>query len=124
MAWPPKVGDPLPRAAETWCVEEKWASWILAERGHGTEWGHVFHVDVSQWERVWEAIASVVIGALIETVHNLGAAGVTCGLPVELMLEGRVARVNTAWHYADALAAPRLVTAYPKPYNRGHGNGA
>jgi hypothetical protein len=42
MAWPPKVGDPLPRATGAWYVEEKWAGWILAERGHGTEWGHVF----------------------------------------------------------------------------------
>lgn len=91
MAWPPRVGDPLPRAAAAWCVEEKWAGWILAEKGHATEWRLVFHIDASQWERVWEAIA---------------------------------AAVSSAWHYADEGTAPRLVTAYPKPYNRSCGNGA
>lgn len=105
-------------------MEEKWAGWILAERGHGTEWGHVFHVEVGQWERVWEAIAKAVIGALVETVRNLGRAGVSCGVPIELTLEGRTAPVHTAWHYGDEGVAPRLVTAYPRPYNRGHGNGA
>jgi len=29
------------------------------------------------------------------------------------MLNDRTASVATAWHYADADAAPRLVTAYP-----------
>lgn len=124
MAWPSRVGDPLPRAAEAWCAREKWADWILAESGHGSEWSRVFHVDLGRWERVWEAIAEAVIGALIETVRDLGAEGVSCGVPVELAIEERAARVAAAWHYAEEGAAPRLVSAYPKPYNRSHGNGA
>jgi hypothetical protein len=124
MAWPPKAGEPLPRAAEAWCAREKWTNWILAEVGHGTEWGHVFHVESEQWEAVWEAIAAAVIGALIETVRNLGALGVSCGMTVELEIEGRTASAITAWHYGAEGDAPRLVTAYPRPYNRSHGNGA
>jgi hypothetical protein len=123
MTWPPEVGDPLPRAAEAWCTREKWANWILAEQGHGPEWGHVLHVDPSQWEALWEAIAAAVIGALIETVRNLGATGVSCGVALELEIEGRTASVISAWHYGTEGSAPRLVTAYPKPYNRSHGNG-
>ena len=124
VSWPPKVGDPLPRAGEAWCVEEKWADWILAERGHGPEWSRVFHVDLSQWKRIWEAIAVAVIGASVETVHDTTPNGITCGVTVELTIGDRGAAVRSAWHYADLVAAPRLVTAYPRPYNRGHGNDA
>jgi hypothetical protein len=124
MAWPPEIGDPLPRAAAVWCVEEKWASWILAERGHGTEWRRVFHVDASQWERIWEAIATAVIGALIETVRSGLHGSITCGVMLDLTIGNRTAAVSSAWHYAAEGAAPRLVTAYPKPYHRSHGDGA
>jgi hypothetical protein len=65
-----------------------------------------------------------VIGASIQSVRDLGAEGISCGVAVELTIEGRAAAVASAWHYADESAAPRLVTAYPRPYNRAHGNGA
>lgn len=124
MAWPPTVGDPLPRAAEAWCTREKWNDWILAAHGHGPEWSRVFHIDLGQWERAWGAIADAVIGASVQALRDLKAAGITCGVPVKLGIEGRTANVATAWHYSDEAAAPRLVTAYPRPYNRGYGNGA
>jgi len=38
---------------------------------------------------------------------------VVCGIDVTLTINDRTAPVATAWHYADADAAPRLVTAYP-----------
>ncbi len=63
------------------------------------------------------------IGAAIETVRNLGAEGIACGVSVELAIEGRAASVATAWHYTGEGSTPRLVTAYPKPYNRSHGSG-
>jgi len=60
------------------------------------EWKRIFRVTVEDLDLVWESI--------------------------ELRANERVAFVVTAWHYADADAAPRLVTAYPKPYNRGNGS--
>jgi hypothetical protein len=30
VSWPPNTGELLPRADEAWCVDEKWADWILA----------------------------------------------------------------------------------------------
>jgi hypothetical protein len=86
--------------------------------------GHVFQVDASQWERIWEATATAVIGAPIETVRSSLNRGVTCGVAVELAIGDRTAAVRSAWHYTDEGVAPRLVTAYPKPYNRSHGNSA
>jgi Domain of unknown function (DUF6883) len=124
MTWPPRIGEPLPRAAEAWCSEGKWVDWILAERGHGSEWSRVFHVRPDRWERVWEALATAAIGALIQTIRGTAPGGITCGVAIELTIEGRTATVTSAWHYEQEGAAPRLVSAYPKPYNRGHGDGA
>jgi hypothetical protein len=38
MGWPPNVGEVLPRAAEAWYEQIKLDEWVLAERGHGSEW--------------------------------------------------------------------------------------
>jgi hypothetical protein len=52
MAWPPKVGEVLPRAAEAWCEPSEWDGWILAARGHGAEWAKVLHVGLDDVESV------------------------------------------------------------------------
>jgi hypothetical protein len=122
MGWPPKVGEVLPQAAEAWCTPEKWERWVLAEHGHGPEWSRVFKIDAEDWERVWGAIAEAALGAGIKTVRNNAPDGITCGVVIELTIEGRTAAVTSSWHYAHEGAAPRLVTAYPRPYNRGHGS--
>jgi hypothetical protein len=122
MGWPPKVGELLPRAGDAWCVRGKWVDWILVEHGHASEWRRVFHVDPDEWALAWESIAAAVVGAPIDTIRDSAPDGITCGALVELEINERTAAVRTSWHYADEVAAPRLVTAYPKPYNRGHGN--
>lgn len=121
MDWPPQVGKVMPRAAEAWCIDEKWARWILSERGHGPEWRRVFQVGPDEWRRVWDAVAAAVRTAPVTEVR-VGPGGVGCGVLVELSIGERAATVLSAWHYADEGAAPRLVTAYPRPYNRGHGD--
>jgi hypothetical protein len=93
-------------------VDEKWAEWILAERGHAQEWAHVFRVGLTDRALVWEAIVKASFGARIETVRDQ-PDGVTCGVVVEVTLGDRTARVRVVWHYAREDAAPRLVTAYP-----------
>lgn len=65
-----------------------------------------------------------VIDASIQMVRDLGAEGVSCGVPFEMTIAERTATVTTAWHFAGEGAAPRLVTAYPRPYNQGHGSNA
>jgi Domain of unknown function (DUF6883) len=124
MGWPPQTGEALPRAGKAWCAEEKWAEWIVAEHGHGPEWSRVFGIGEENWEAAWGALREAVRAAAIETVREVEGGGVSCGVRVEMTIEGRNAAVISAWHYADEGAAPRLVTAYPRPYNRSHGNGA
>jgi len=112
MSWPPTVGEPLPRAEQAWYEQIKLEDWILAERGHGPEWQRVFHVGVEDSARIWHAIAAAVPLARVATVRDRGADGIVCGVKVELTVSGRTAPVILSWHYADSLAAPRLVTAY------------
>jgi|GEM_PF-1591091 len=122
MGWPPQVGEALPRAADAWCVEEKWFAWILADDGHGPEWANVLQVDSDEWELAWQALKGAVRKAAIKTVRSLNTGGVTCGVRVELTIGKRTVPVVSAWHYAEPGAAPRLVTAYPTPYNQAYGS--
>ncbi len=46
-----------------------------------------------------------------------------CEVRFPLTLRGLTALAITVWHLAREGAAPRLVTAYPRPYTRGNGSG-
>lgn len=111
--WPPKVGDPLPRAAEAWCEPSKWDGWILVTRGHGAEWAKVLHVGLDDVEAVWAAIAEAVLADPVSKVRDLGAHGLNCRVDTRLTIGPRSAPIRTAWHYADTDSPPRLVSAYP-----------
>jgi hypothetical protein len=121
MGWPPRIGDPLPRATKAWCAQEKLTDWILSEEGHGPEWNRIFRVTVDDFDLVWDSIAVGVLTAPV-TANLQPKTGIGCEVLFELKIKRRIAFVVTAWHYADAAATPRLVTAYPKPYNRGNGS--
>jgi hypothetical protein len=121
MSWPPRIGERLPRATDAWCAQSKLHDWILGEEGHGDEWRRVFHVGAGDGDLVWDAIAEAVLKAPITGLRGKGSA-VTYGVLLALRINDRVALVLTAWHYEDESAAPRLVTAYPKPYTRRNGD--
>lgn len=112
MTWPPKIGEPLPRAEAVWYEQVKLEDWIFAERGHGAEWRRVFQVGLEDRERVWAAIVAAVQEARIVTIRGGGAKGAVFGMEVELTIGERTAPVTICWHYASEDAAPRLVTAY------------
>lgn len=112
--WPPTVGGVLPRAAETHATPEKWDRWILAGHGHGWEWARVFRIGPADVQEIWHAIAEAVPDAPISSVRRADT-GVSCAVYVVLTINARTAAVRTVWHYADAGAAPRLVTAFPIP---------
>jgi hypothetical protein len=123
MGWPPEAGETLPRAAQAWAPAEKWAVWVLAPGGHGPDWRRVFRIGPEDWELLWEALLAGVQDAPITDVR-IGKHGIGCEVALELTIGERSAGVVSAWHYAEEEGAPRLVTAYPKPYNRGRGSGA
>ncbi len=107
----PRVGQPLPRAKDAYTSEKKWSDWILATPGHGADWRRVF--GAITWNDAWDAVLMGIELAPISDVRILGEVGVSCGVDLSLIINGRAATVRTAWHYVSPDAAPRLVTAYP-----------
>jgi hypothetical protein len=112
MGWPPKIGEPLPRARDAWYQWSKVEDWVLGPRGHGAEWRTVFHVGLDDWLPIWEAIVEATTEGKIQVVRN-PMFGITCGVDVELTINHRTAPVTLSWHYVGENSAPRLVTAYP-----------
>jgi len=113
MGWPPQIGEPLPRADASWYEPAKFEGWILASHGHGPEWAKVLHVALDDTEVIWSAISAAVlltpVSAVIDIEH-----GIICRVDLQLAIGKRSAPIRTAWHYADAGSAPRLVSAYPR----------
>jgi hypothetical protein len=121
VPWPPRIGEPLPRAGDAWCTEVKLVGWVLGEDGHADQWERVFHAGEEDASLIWELIAEAVLTAPITELRGGGIAA-SYGVLIELTIKRRFAPVLTAWHYAGEGAAPRLVTAYPKPYTRRNGS--
>lgn len=121
VSWPPTIGERLPRAESAWCTQAKLTDWVLGARGHADEWRRVFRVGGEDAEFIWDSIAEAVPRYRVTEVRGKGSA-VSYGVLIELQINDRIAPVLTAWHYQDAKASPRLVTAYPRPYTRRNGN--
>ena len=115
VKWPPKIGEPLPRAEDAWYEWRKVEDWILCPAGHSSEWNKVFHVSLAEWGLLWSSIAEAVMGSTIAVVRDRRPNGITCGVKVELAINDRCAPVKISWHYSTRDSAPRLVTAYPSP---------
>lgn len=115
VIWPPKIGEPFPRAQDAWYEWSKFEDWILGDKGHGADWASVFRVRLEDWEIVWEAIVEATAGASIREVRDREPFGIACEAKVQLVLGSRSAPVKLSWHYAFPGDAPRLVTAYPTP---------
>jgi hypothetical protein len=113
MPWPPKVGEPFPRAEDARYAWSKIEDWILGGEGHGPEWATVFQVGLDDWRLVWEEIRKATMSATIQEVRDRSPHGFACEARVRITLGNRSARVKLSWHYADVNEAPRLVTAYP-----------
>jgi hypothetical protein len=111
----PTLGEPLPRVADAYASVDKWDGWILAGHGHGVEWTRVFAATACDRELVWSAIAQAVTDVPVSTIRERVPYGVIAGVELTLTINARTASVQTAWHYLDEDAAPRLVTAYPTP---------
>ena len=111
--WPPRVGGPLPRAADAYAASEKLA-WILSKDGHGREWARVLRIGEHDTQRFWGAILQAVLDAPIYKVNDRGPHGIGCAIQTALTFGARTAKARIAWHYKHAGDAPRLVTAYPR----------
>lgn len=67
-------------------------------------------------DALWDAIAAAVVEAPVYGVRVAQGGGMLCEVRFELSVRERDAIAVTVWHLAHDGAAPRLVTAYPRPY--------
>jgi hypothetical protein len=124
MAWPPKPGEPLPRAAEAIGVQEKLVGYSLnmAHREGGPKargFARILGITIADADYLKAAILNHIRKTAVRAVHPNPPYGYKC--VVEFPLRGlgeqreRMVELRTAWEIIDAVAPPRLVTAYLKP---------
>ena len=124
MTWPPKVGEPLPRADEAFGVHEKLAGYSL----------NVTHEDGGPKARGFRSILGITLDDLDYLAHSIEVGvlatpvgsvranpphGANCivVIPVRGLGEksARIVDVRTVWEIAKQGARPRLVSAFPRP---------
>jgi hypothetical protein len=121
MAWPPKIGELLPRAAEAWGMRDKLLGYSLnpehasgGPKARGFE--RILGITPKEVERLEAAIRQAILEQPITGVRVKPPYGVHCEVRIELHGLGakanRVALVLTAWELTDPDAAPRLMNAY------------
>jgi predicted naringenin-chalcone synthase len=119
MAWPPKIEEPLPRAAEASGVRRKLSAYSLdaahesgGPKARGFE--KTLGITIRDIGYLEGAILTGILMAPLSGVRIRPPYGVHCEVRVPVRglgaKAGRVVEVRTAWELADA--APRLVTAY------------
>lgn len=124
MDWPPKIGKPLPRAAEAVGVREKLLGYSL-DPTHGHGWAkargfeRILGIAIEDVDYLEAEIRSEILPAPVGAVRNRPPYGIHCEVRVEIRGLGdksdRVVWATTGWEFAFPGAAPRMTTAYLKP---------
>jgi uncharacterized protein DUF6883 len=122
--WPPRIGEPLPRAAEALGVREKLVGYSLdltnevggpKARGFRLILG-ITMADVDYLERV---LRNGILTAPVCEIRDNAPYGINCmvAVPVQGLREKskRIVGVRTVWEIATVETPPRLVSAFPRP---------
>lgn len=121
MAWPPTIGEPLPRAEDAYNVHEKLRDYSL-NLAHDV--GGNKAVGFLQILGISSADAEYLAAALLDGVRELAVTavrdnapfGLNCNVIVPVRGLGqradRVTNVLTSWELRHEDDRPRLVTAY------------
>jgi filamentous hemagglutinin len=124
MPWPPRVGEPLPRAAGAIGIRRKLIDYSLNpthERGGAKARGfqQILGITVEDADYLESEIRA---GILIEPVTSIRPAIPTgFNFLVEVPIRGigaksnRLISVRTAWLLSEPGAFPRMTTAFLKP---------
>lgn len=120
MTWPPRIGEPLPRAEDAYNVREKLADYSLnPEHTRGGEKAEGFAQVLAITAADLEYLAGVLLnGARTIPISAMRTSEhrVHCQVLVPVRGLGdrsdRVATVVTAWEIRWDGDAPRLITAY------------
>lgn len=123
MSWPPRIGEPLPRAAEAVGVREKLARYSLAAAHpsggpKAALFAQLLGITVEQVEHLAREIERALPGHPVARswLKADGTAG--CGVLIPArgvhIHDARVMPVTTGWELRYLGDRPRLVTAYIK----------
>jgi hypothetical protein len=123
-SWAPKVGETLPRADQAIGVREKLATYALnreQEDGASKARGFalILGITIEHIDHLEAEIRAGIVDTPISSVRDNAPYGVNC--VVELSVRGvsdkneRIVNVRTVWELTGRDAAPRLVSAYPRP---------
>ena len=121
MSWPPKIGEPLPRAEEAYGIHEKLAGYSLKlghpGRGKKAEgFARVLAITADDLEYLAEELLEGARTIPMTEIRDRGEQGVLCEVvvPVRGVADRahRVANVLTSWEIRRDGDRPRLVTAY------------
>jgi hypothetical protein len=124
MSWPPKIGELLPRGAEAIGVREKLVDYSLnpeQEDGASKARGFalILGITVEHVDHLEAEIRSGILTTPVGSTRDNPPYGLNCVVDVPVRGVGdkreRTVTVRTAWLISDEGAAPRLVSAYPKP---------
>ena len=121
MAWPPKIGEPLPRAEDAYNVHEKVRDYSLNlahDVGGNKAAGFLQILGISSADA--EYLAATFLDGVRElpvtAVRDNTPFGLNCNVIVPVRGLGeradRVANVLTSWELHHEDDRPRLVTAY------------
>ena len=121
MAWPPKVGDPLPRAAEAVGARRKLVTYSLdathksgGPKARGFEL--ILGITVRDVDYLEGAIQTGALLVAVSAVRNRLPYGFVCEVRIPVRglgaKSGRTVTVTTGWMLDNPGAAPRLVNAY------------
>jgi hypothetical protein len=121
VTWPPKIGEPIPRAEDAYNVQEKLRDYSLNlahNVGGNKAAGFLQILGISAADA--EYLAAVLLDGVRElpvmVVRDNAPFGLNCNVivPVRGLGEraGRIANVLTSWELRHVGDRPRLVTAH------------
>jgi hypothetical protein len=121
MPWSPIAGELLPRGAEAVGVRRKLATYVL-NRGHqdggpkARGFERLLGITIDDVDHLEAQIMRGILQTPTSAVRYNPPYGVNCVVEVPVRGIGskchHAANVRTVWEFADANAAPRLVSAY------------
>ena len=124
VTWPPRIGDPLPRASEALGIRHKLTTYCLnaanefgAAKARG--FALILEITIDDVDYLEAAILNAIPTAPVAAVRDCAPHGVNC--VVEVPIRGRrkksarTINVRTVWRIAAPGDRPRLTTAFPRP---------
>jgi hypothetical protein len=124
MSWPPRVGEPLPKATDAVGIRKKLTDYSLNlahERGGPKALGfqQILGITLDDADYLEAEIRTGILAKPVKSVRPAIPTGFNCLVEVPVRGLGpqynRLVVVRTAWLLSGTGATPRMTTAFLKP---------